>query len=74
MTVVELHTLFKGGVFDEGVFEVKPTAASPYLFHMTLNDADGNRAYVAVDRRGIMKMIEALQEQVSLMDAAEGDA
>ena len=73
MTVVKLSTMFKGVEFDTGKFEIRPTESTPRLTHMSLIDADGNLAYVVVDKEGIMKMMEALQEQVRSMDAAEGE-
>jgi len=71
MTVVKLSTMFKGGEFDTGKFEIRSTEPTPRLAHMSLIDDEGNLAYVVVDKEGIMKMMEALQEQVRLMDAAE---
>ena len=73
MTVVKLSTMFRGREFDTGKFEIRPTEPTPRLAHMSLIDADGNLAYVVVDKEGIMKMMEALQEQVRSMDAAEGE-
>ncbi len=71
MTCIELRTMYKGGLFSEGAFDIRPALTASCLAHMRLIDEDGNAAYLCVDKTGIAKMIDALQEQLRIMETAE---